>query len=144
MSGQRIKGQEVSILIVRGGALEDTLTDVQSFNAEFQSEHKIQGYLGEKSNRTDDIFNNCKLDVELHMHTQDYFAFQKAIIDRQKRITPDLQINIMAVMLFPNGQSPTILFPDVKFGSIPMNIANRGDYVKVKLDGVTDDYEVQT
>jgi hypothetical protein len=144
MSSQRIKGQETSIIIVRGGVLEDTLTDVLSFNAEFQSETKVQGFLGEKSNRTDDIYNQCKVDLELHVHTQDYFAFQKAIIDRQKRITPDLQINIMAVMFFPNGQTPTVLFSDVKFGSIPMNIANRSDYVKFKVDGVCDDYEVQT
>jgi hypothetical protein len=144
MSSMRIKGQECSVLITREGALENNLTAISSFNAEFQSETKVQGYLGEKGNRTDDIFNNVKFDIELNIFDQDWFTLQKAIIDRQKRITPGLQINIMAVMFFPNGQTPTVLFPDCKFGSIPLNIANRGDYVKVKLDGVCDDYEVQT
>jgi len=141
---QRVKGQEVSILIVRAGVLEDTLTAIQSFNVEMQSETKTQGYLGEKSNRTDDIFNQVKFDMELNLFSQDWFAFQQAIIDRQKRITPDVIFNISAVLFFPSGQTPTVLLQDVKFGTMPLNVANRGDYVKVKLDGVCDDFEVQT
>jgi hypothetical protein len=140
---QRIKGQEVQIIIVRGAALEDTLTDVQSFNAEFQSEIKTQGYLGEKANRVDDIFNQVKMDMELHLHTRDWFQFQQAIINRQKRLPGwiDLQFNVVATLYFPDGTTPSILFPDVKFGSIPLNVSTRGDYVKVKLDGQCDSYE---
>lgn len=141
---QRIKGQETSVLLVRAGVLETEMTDVLSFNVEFQSETKVQGYLGEKSNRTDDIFNQVKFDLELHSHSQDCFPFLKALIDRQKRITPDLKINISSVLSYPNGQTPTILLHDCKFGAVPFNVTSRGDYVKFKLDGVCDDYEVQT
>jgi len=135
---QRIKGQETSVLIVRGGVLEDTLTNVLNFNAIIQSEAKTQGYLGEKGNRTDDIFNQIKFDMELHLSSAAWFAFSKAIVERQQRITPDVQFNITCVASFPNGETQAILLSDVKFGEQPLNIGSRNDYVKVKLDGMCD------
>lgn len=140
---QRIKGQEVNIIVVRGGVVEDTLTDILSMNVAFQSETKIQGYLGEKNNRTDDIFNQVKFDLELHIKTAAFLSFIKAVNDRQKRITPDVQINITLTLEFPNGDTPSILLPDCKFGEIPMNVASRSDYVKIKLDGVCDNATFQ-
>lgn len=136
---QRIRGQEVSIIITRDGVLEDTLVDVQNFNAELELEIKSQGYLGEKHNRKDDIYNGVKFDLELHLHTQDYFAFAKGVIDRAKRNTPDTVVNIAGMFQFPNGQLFSFLIPDAKFGPIPLNVTARGDYVKTKLQGEADD-----
>lgn len=144
MPAQRIKGQEVAILIVRDSTLEDTLTDIQNFNLELELEIKSQGYLGEKTNRKDDIFNGVKFDMELNIHTQDWFNFQSAIVSRAKRLTPDVQFNITGVFSFPNGDTPTLLIPDCKFGPNPMTISSRGDYVKLKLAGEADDYEPTT
>lgn len=144
MPEQRIKGQEVSILITRDGALEDTLTDIQNFNMDTELELIVKGYLGEKTNRKDDIFNGIKFDLELHLHKQDWFNFQAAIVSRAKRDTPDVKFNITGVMSFPNGDTPTVLLPDCKFGAIPMNVSARGDYVKVKLSGGCDDYVITT
>lgn len=134
----RIKGQETSVIIIRGGVVEDTLTYIMNFNVELQSETKTQGYLGEKNNRTDDIFNQVKFDMELHLSTAAWFDFSKAILDRQQRITPDVQFNITSVLNFPNGDVKGVILADCKFGAQPMNIASRGDYVKVKLDGMCD------
>lgn len=135
---QRIKGQEVSILIVRGGVLEDTLTNIMNFNMELQSETKSQGYLGETNNRTDDIFNQVKFDMELHLSNAAWFAFSKAILERQTRVTPDVQFNITAVLNFPNGDKKAVILADSKFGAQPLNVGSRQDYVKVKLDGMCD------
>lgn len=138
---QRIKGQEVAILITTDGNLEDTLTDIQNFNLEAQFEIKSQGYLGEKTNRKDEIYNGCKFDFELHLHKQDWFGFQKKIKDRAQRNTPDTTFNITGVFSFPNGETPTLLIPDAHFGAQPLNISSRGDYVKVKLEGEADDFD---
>jgi hypothetical protein len=143
MPAQRIRGQEVSVLIVRDGALEAELTDIQNFNLEIQTEIKSQGYLGEKSARKDDIFNGVKGDMELHLHSQDWFQFLNAVLDRAKRNTPDLVFNVSAVLFFPNGETPTITIPDVKFGPFPHNVPERGDYVKVKLDFEAEDFKVE-
>ncbi len=143
MSTQRIKGQEVSVLITRDGALEDTLTDIIDFNVELEMEIKSQGFLGEKTNRKDDIFNGAKFDLTLQLHKQDWFNFSAAIVARAKRETPDVVFNITAVFSFPNGETPSRLLPDVKFGAIPINVTSRGDYVKVKLSGECDDISDQ-
>jgi hypothetical protein len=143
VSAQRIKGQEVSVLIIRAGALEDTLTDIQSFNMEVQLRVLSQGYLGEKNNRKDDIYDGFKFDMELNIHTEDYFNFLGAILDRARRNTPDVQFNITGVFSFPNGQTPTLLLPDVHFGAQPIQIGSRGDYVKIKLEGEGNDFTVQ-
>lgn len=141
---QRIKGQEVSILITTDGSLEDTLTDIQNFNLEPEFEVKTQGYLGEKTNRKDEIYNGVKFDFELHLHKQDWFVFQKRIKDRAQRITPDTQFNITGVFSFPNGETPTLIIPDAFFNSQPLSISSRGDYVKVKLQGEAEDFDVVT
>lgn len=128
---------------MRDGALEAELTDIQNFNAEFMTEQIEQGYLGEKTNRHDEFYKGTKGDFEMHHHSQDWFTFVNAILDRAKRNTPDVVFNISAVFAFPNGETPTILFPDAHFGPLPLNISARGDYAKTKLDFVVDDFETQ-
>ncbi len=139
---QRIKGQEITVLITRGGQLEDTITEILNFNVEIVSETKVQGYLGEKGNRTDDIFNHIKFDMEINPASQDWFTLAKAIQDRQKRVTPDVVINITAVLQFPNGDAPSVALNDCKFESLPHNIGSRSDYLKTKLSGVCDDIAI--
>ncbi len=136
---QRIKGQEVSVLIVQDGNLQDTLTDIQNFNTEMVFETKVQGYLGEKNDRVDYIFHNAKFDMELNLHTQDWLNFMLAMKKKATRETPDVQFNITAVLSYPNGDTPTVLFPNVSWGPVPMNVSTRGDYVKIKLEGVSSD-----
>jgi hypothetical protein len=137
---QRIKGQEVTVLISDNGVLQDTLTDIQNFEMELQFEIISKGYLGEPSNRKDEIYNGAKFTMELHLHTEDWFNFQSDIKARAQRVQPDLIFNITAVLSFPNGDTPTVLLPDCKFGAQPMSIRSRGDYVSVKLEGEVGDY----
>jgi hypothetical protein len=142
MPDQRIKGQEVTILFNRGGELEDTLTDIQDFEFEPKLEIIQQGYLGEKSDRYDEIFNGGKFTATLHIHDQAYLAFQQGIINRAKRLTPDVVFNTTAVMLLPNGQTPTVLFPDCFWGPQPQTFRSRKDYLGVKLEGHSGDVDI--
>ncbi len=141
---QRLKGQEVSCLIVRDSVLEDTLTAIKDFEIDTQLEVKSQGYLGEKTNRKDMIYNGGKFSFTLHLHKQDYFNFWKAVVAKAKRETPDVIFNITAVLSFPNGDTPTVLLPDVVFGPMPLKAPARGDYVDVKVEGECEDIQVTT
>ena len=142
-TAQRLKGQEVSILITNAGELEDTLTDIQNFNMELELETKSMGYLGEKTNRQDSIFNGVKFDFEIHVHTEDVWSFLQSLHDKAQRITPDVVFNITGVFTYPNGDQPEILLNDVSFGAVPVNIGSRGDYVKFKMQGTCEDVEIQ-
>jgi hypothetical protein len=142
-TSQRLKGQEVSILITNAGELEDTLTDIQNFNMELELETKAMGYLGEKTNRQDSIFNGVKFDFEIHVHSKDVWSFLQSLHDKAQRITPDVVFNITGVFTYPNGDQPEILLNDVSFGAVPMNVGSRGDYVKFKMQGTCEDVEIQ-
>jgi hypothetical protein len=132
---QRIKGQEVQIIIVRDGSLEDTLTDIQNFNMEDDFELIGKGYLGEPTDRYDEVYKGTKFDFEIHTHSQDYLTFTKAIRDRAKRVTPNTVVNITAVFNYPNGDAPTRLLPDCHFGPIGDKTQSRGDYKTGKFQG---------
>lgn len=143
MSSQRIKGQEVSIIITRGGELEAELTDVKSCEFTPQFEIKSEGYLGEKTNRKDEVYVGVKGSSELHIHDGSIFDFLQAIKDRAQRVSPDLVFNISGIFSFPNGDIRTLTIPDVKFGAVPISTNDRGDYVSVKLEYEAEDYQVE-
>ncbi len=143
MPSQRIKGQEVSVIITRDGALESELTDVKSCEFAPQFEIKEEGYLGEKSIRTDEVYKGVKGSLELHVHSGDIFDFMQAIKDRAQRNTPDLIFNISGIFAFPSGEVRTLTVPDAKFGAIPISTNDRGDYTAVKLEYAADDYQVE-
>lgn len=140
---QRIKGQEVTITVVRGGVVESTLTDIKNFNIILNSEVKKQGYLGEKGSRTDDVFDSVDFDFEMHVHNTEWVKFASAIHKRQKRELPDLQINIAGTFEYPNFETQAFILSDAKFGPIPIGVPDRKEYVNVKLQGSCDNYDLQ-
>lgn len=144
MTAQRLKGQEVSIIITRGGQLEAELVDVKSCEFTPQFEIKEQGYLGEKTNRHDDVYNGVKGSMELHVHSGDVFDFIGAVKDRAQRNAPDLVFNISGIFSFPSGETRTMTIPDAKFGATPISTNDRGDYTAVKFEFAADDFQVES
>lgn len=142
MSDQRIKGQEVEVLISVGNVPQTTITDIRSFELTFQLEKKSEGYLGETSNRKDEVFNGIQGKIELHYENEDVLNLVKAIVDRAQRRTPGTKINIKATLNFPNGDRPRILLSDVSFGEIPMSFGSRTDYGTMSLDFEGTEYTV--
>jgi len=134
MAAQRIKGQEVEVLLVVDGTPQDTITDVRSFEVAAKLEMKEEGYLGEKTNRYDEIFNGLRGRIELHFENPDVFDLMFSIIDRAKRRTPGTQINIKATLNFPGGDKSLVLIQDASFGEIPFNFAGRSEFGTVGLD----------
>lgn len=134
MAGKRIRGQEVSILIILDGTTLDTLTAIKSFEFTFQQEIKNEGYLGETAERVDSIYKAIKGQLELHTSDKAAFVFAKAIIDKAQRRTPNVRVNIKCTFNYSNGDRVRATIPDVEFGDIPFNVANRTDYVSTRLD----------
>jgi hypothetical protein len=143
MSKLRLRGQETSIIITRGGVVENTLTAIHEFNAELSSEIIEASYLGQKTKLHDDIFNGVKGDFAFHTYSEDWLFFAQAIIDRQKRNTPDLVINITTVLFYGGDDSatPQLFFPDCKFGPLAISVANREAYVGQKITWASDDWD---
>lgn len=141
---QRIKGQEVSVLLIIDGTQADTITDIKSFEVTFMTEILTEGYLGETTNRKDEIFNGVSGRMELNFENQDIFALFTSVIDRARRRTPGTVINVKAALNFPNGERPKIYINDVSFGPMPMNFGSRSDYGSVTLDFEAPDARIVT
>lgn len=130
MSEQRIKGQEVQVIYTSPAGTEVGLDGTVSFEIEFQMDILSQGYLGEVAERKDDIFKGCRGRAEFHIRKQSALQFIQRVKDRAQRRTPaSAQFNVTAVLNFPNGERPRVLLEDVAWGSMPLNIGGRAEYV---------------
>jgi len=142
MSSQRIKGQEVELQFVVDGKVQDTITAFRSFEIAAKLEQKEEAYLGEKTNRYDEMFNGVRGRAEFHTENKDVFTLIQSIIDRATRRTPGTQINVKATLNYPNGDRPRILLQDVFFGEIPLGFGSRADYGAVSLDFSCSNFKV--
>lgn len=144
MADQRLKGQEVQIQVIQAGAVLSSFNAIGSFSDTQKSEKIEQGYLGETTNRHDDIFNGFDGTFDFHMENAAWNGLSGAMIARQRRQQPELVFNIVRVDLFPNGETFTRVYQDVKFGPLPNSIGSRGDYVQGTIDFSCDETDDST
>ena len=130
----RIRGQEVEILIVIGGQVQDTITDVRSFEIAPQLDILVEDYLGETTDRPDSIFRGVTGRMAIHIENDDIFDLWDSIINKARRRTPGTQINIKATLNFGNGDRPRVTLNDCEFGSLPLSFGSRADYGEVSLE----------
>jgi len=142
MSEQRIKGQEVEVRIVRGGEELTSITDVRSFEMAAQLEILSEGYLGETTDRKDEIYRGFRGSMELNFENGEILQLMRSVIDRARRREAGLQINIRATLNFPNGDTQSILLRDCFFGEIPVSFGSRGDYGTCSLTFEGSDYSL--
>lgn len=139
---QRLKGQEVEVLIVVDGNPQTNITAIKSFDVTLEQDILDEGFLGETTNRKDSIYNGISGNIEFQTDDQGIFDILTKIVDKARRRTPGLKINIKATLNYPNGQRPKILVPDVEFGAMPFNVGSRSDYATIKLPFAASDYQV--
>lgn len=142
MADQRIKGQEVEVLLVVGGQARDTITDVRSFELALKFDLLQEGYLGETTDRYDEIFRGARGRMELHIENETIFTFFTSVLDRAQRRVPGTQINIKATLNFPNGDRPRVIIQNAFFGEMPLGFGSRSDYGAVTLEFSSSDIRV--
>ncbi len=129
----RLKGQEIEVRVISGSELVTTINNITSFNDNVELELKQDGFLGEVTDRYDDISKGFKGDFETHMSTSAIHQFTELILQRAQRLNAGLQFNIIRTDFFSDGTTALITYPDVKWGPIPTSIGSRSDYAKMKL-----------
>lgn len=130
--GLVLKGQEVRIVCIQDGATVQELNSIAAFNDNVDLALQQQGYLGEPVNRFDEIHNGYGGDFEMHCNQAGWVNWQKAVIARAQRASPDIKFNVVRVDIFANGDSLVFTYLDVKWGAQPTSIGSRADKVKVK------------
>jgi hypothetical protein len=130
---QRIKGQEVEIVVLQDGAPQDSLTCCRSVELTFKTELIEESYLGEKTNRYDSIFKGVSGKLEFHIETPEIFNVVQAIVDKAQRRTPGMRLNIKTTLNFPSGRKAKVLVADIEVGEMPINFGSRSDYGSFSL-----------
>jgi hypothetical protein len=133
MPSYRLRGQEVSVQVVKGGALLADITDVKSVEVEFQLDVMAEGYVGEFTDRRDDMFKGVTGKIEFHIENGAPFDLVNEIILRAQRRVPGVQFNVQSSVRLGNGQVRRLVINDLYFGSVPFNVASRSDYVTYSL-----------
>ena len=130
----RIKGQEVVVSILRNGATVGQLTQaVKDLNIEFEMDLLQQGYIGQTADQMDDVYKAAGGDISLHTGDPATFDFITFLVDRAAKRVPMQQVNIKATFNFPNGSRRLVTMTDVFFGSLPIGVGGRTEYVEQKL-----------
>lgn len=131
----RIKGQETSVQVLVDNVPQLTLFDIRSFESSELLAIIAEGYLGETTQRYDEVYNGFSFRLEAHIETRDYLDFRAAVVNRARRRTPGVRINIKTTLAFPGGPRVRVVLKDVHFGEMPLNIPGRAEYVTVSLTG---------
>jgi len=133
MPSYRVRGQEVSVQVVQDGKIVAELNDVKSFDVEFQMDVMTEGYLGEFTDRRDDMFKGISGKIEFHIENNAPFDFINAVVQRSQSRVKGTQFNVQSTVNLPNGQVKRLLVNDIFFSSIPVNVSGRSDYVTYSL-----------
>lgn len=126
--------------------MEKTLTAIKSFTFEAMIEVKQEGYLGETSDRFDDIYKGCQGSIVFHPESTDAWTLIAFIRDRAARRAPQAnhKVNVRFVANMPDGTRPSITIADLKFDAIPMNASARDAYVETTLSFKASEFSVET
>ena len=130
---QRIKGQEVEIVVLVNGQPSDNLTFARNIEFTYKTEILQEGYLGETTDRYDAVFKGISGNLEFHFNDAAPFALISELVNKARRRLAGTRINIKTTMNFPSGRRVRVIIRDAEFGELPINFGSRSDYGTFKL-----------
>lgn len=133
----RARGQEVQLRVTLNGQIQRTFTAIENLTITPNIEMLQKGYLGDTSDRLDEIFKGCSVEWSMDPEGAEMFQLIDTIIDRASRRTAQsaVHVNVAALFNFPNGKRIRWTLADVKFGDIPVGVPGRDQFVNGKFSG---------
>lgn len=143
MPGQRIKGQETIVSIIKDGDLQVRIDSITETTTTFMLELLEEEYLGDISSRYDSIFKGMKVSLSGHCTNKQFLELTDSIVRKaQRRAGGAVRIDIATTWVFPNGDLVSVNLPDVHFGEVPVETGSRSGYVQFSLEAQGGDYEL--
>ncbi len=139
----RIRGEQVQVKVIKGGK-DILLSERAVVSLEYTPKQEImeQGFLGETTNRHDEVYKGCSGTLTLQFSDKSVNKFIRDLNDRSRRAVAQFKVNITAVENYPDGDVGKLLFPDVKFGGQAKSYGSRDSYGQITLPWACDDYKV--
>ncbi len=143
--GIRIRGENVQVKIIEGGK-DILLGDRAVVSLEYTPQQEITstGFLGETTERKDEVYRGVTGTLTLQMSDGTATDFVRRLNDRARRAVPAFSVQIVATEVYPSGDTRVLLFPDVQFGPQAKRYASRDAYGQVELPWACNDYKVLT
>ena len=129
MSLPRLKGQQVEIRFIKGGKIWQAYTNIVSYSVRPKLRVLEQGFLGETTNRHDEVFDGATGNISFHCDRKEAETLIQDVIDRAKGDIATFAINIVETNYYPGGDTVKFIYPDVKISDPEKNASGRGDYV---------------
>lgn len=142
MPEQRILGQDVIVTPFLGGVPQEAVTDIKNFEIAIQLEVIKEGYLGQFTDRRDDVYRGVRGSFEINFATTSALAFCSAITARARRQGANTKIVIQAALLMPNGDAPILITEDTFFNEIPIGFGGRTEFGTIRFDWESDDFRI--
>ena len=140
MPGQRVRGQETFISVLVDGELRTNINSISSAEWTLNFDVQEDNFLGETSPRFDMIFKGSSFRIEGQLENRDYLDFAQQVKQKAaRRVGGAVRIDITSTLIFPNGQTYTVLFEDVAVGPIPITTGGREDFTTWTLEGSSSD-----
>lgn len=131
---ERIRGQEVELIALVDGVQVVSLTNIKAFEMAYQLEVQSEGYLGQTTDQKDMIYKGVRGNLTAHFDTDRVFNLFNALVNKARRRTPGVLINLKATLNFSSGARPRIVIPNCAFGEIPISFSERSAYGEIKLE----------
>lgn len=135
MAESRIRGQEVTVRLTRGGALEASLTAIKDFTCTFDFQTLEEGYLGETNKRFDFIVNGCSGAFTIDAESPELFTFIAFLTDLgSRRVNPNQQnVNSTTRYQFSDGQVGRLRISRMAFDPASLAAPARDAYVNTSF-----------
>lgn len=135
----RVKGEDTLITLVSSTGTETSFGDVKSFDLTFERDILSEGYLGQNTEKKDDIFKGVTGKMVVHFEKADALDLIGRMNAKTQKRLPGEQFEIASTITFPDGSKRRIVLSNVAIGSIPIGAGSRADYVEISLDIAADD-----
>lgn len=133
MTQQRIKGQEVFIIMSIDNKVDDKVGPFTDMTVTLRKEIIEGEYLGQTTTFFDDVFKGCMIELTYHMRSARMLKIIDRDIKRARYLSGGLvRLDISAQMAFPGLVVP-YTFLDVRLDEHPISVADRKSYVEGKL-----------
>lgn len=139
---QGIKGQDTVLQIIKGGKVESSLTSVKDFSIQFDIDVLSNGYIGETTERKDEIFKGVSGKVTLDWTDPGVVTFQDNLVKRARRELPYFSVNILTTITDSSGSTKRIIIPDAFFENPDANMGGRDNYMETTLTFQASEYVI--
>ncbi|RJO64870.1 MAG: hypothetical protein C4523_17710 [Myxococcales bacterium] len=139
MSVLTLRGDAVDISVEVNGQTKEVFTCAKSIDTTFNVDTEQVGYLGQSTDRTEEVFNGANATIELDQNTPEYLKLISFFVGRARQRLPGVKVNVSAKYTFPTGETQTVILQDVKARNPQLTAKSRRERVGGKLEVHSDE-----